>query len=93
MSGKFEPGALVILLRAENKHCKPLVGTFQTIKTKEALSANYWLLDGVFAGPRNFQVSWNGDDMKLINPGSGNESWFKAAPLTEKPKQPEADHV
>ena len=28
--------------------------------------------------------------LRPIRDGEGNESWFKAAPLTEKPKQPEA---
>lgn len=32
----------------------------------------------------------NDNQLRPIRDNPGNESWFKAAPLTEKPKQPEA---
>jgi hypothetical protein len=76
---KFKPGALVMLLKAETSPCLPLVGTFQTLLKRDP-SPKFWILEEVVVDGDD--VAWHEEDMKVIDPGEGNEDFVTKARKT-----------
>jgi len=80
-----KPGALVMLLKADDPLCTSLVGTFQTL-LKQDPYPKYWILDGVIVGHQ--AVAWHEEDMRVINPDPGNEQFVTESRKTIPRKKP-----